>query len=148
MNFPKWKYHPFLAALIVESQREEDELGDEWADTPFASKAAPGQAGDGSAPTSAGMTPTVDNRELFGKWLEYEELNGEAPSVLNLLFNAFTARGRQGDAELFVEVPNADDAEVARQKLLVDAKELGLSLHPRTGAEKIQAAIDAKLAEG
>lgn len=144
MNFPKWKYHPFLAALIVESQREEDELGDEWADTPFPVTLA----GDPGSTSADGTAAPEDHRELFGKWLEYEELNGEAPGVLNLLFNAFTARGRQGDAELFVEVPNADDAEVARQKLLVDAKELGLSLHPRTGAEKIQAAIDAKLAEG
>lgn len=144
MNFPKWKYHPSLAALIVESQREEDDLGGEWADTPFASQAAPGQAGEAS--TGTGTMPHEDHRELFGKWLDYEGLNDEAPGVLNLLFNAFTARGRQGDAELFAEVPSTDDADMARQKLLADAKDLGLNLHPRTGAEKIQAAIDAKLA--
>lgn len=145
MDFPKWKYHPALAALIVETPEQEDDLGGEWADTPFASQAAPGQAGEGSAPASAVTMPPLDNRELFGKWLDYEGLNDEAPGVLNLLFNAFTARGRQGDAELFVEVPPIDDAELARQKLLADAKDLGLNLHPRTGAEKIQAAIDTKL---
>jgi len=142
MNFPKWKYHPFLAALIVESQREEDDLGGEWADTPFPVT----QAGDPGTTSATGTAAPEDHRELFGKWLDYEGLNDEAPGVLNLLFNAFTARGRQGDAELFAEVPVTDDAELARQKLLADAKDLGLSLHHRTGAEKIQAAIDAKLA--
>lgn len=143
MNFPKWKYHPAMAARIVESQHEEDGLGDGWSDTPPAKveSQAPGLA-EGSA-----GTPPADHRELFAKWLDYEALNGEAPGVLNLLFNAFTARGRQGDAEQFVEAPSADEAELARQKLLADAKELGMNLHPRTGADKIQAAIDAKLAE-
>lgn len=143
MDFPKWKYHPTLAAVVVESQREESDLGDEWADTPFPKSEAEAA---GLAQGSDGIPP-ADHRELFTKWLDYEELNGEAPGVLNLLFNAFTARGRQGDAEQFVEVPSADEAEQARQKLLTDAKELGLNLHPRTGADKIQAAIDAKLAE-
>lgn len=143
MNFPKWKYHPALAALVVETTEQEGALGEGWADTPFQSASVPGLA----QASASGDIPPADSREVFGKWLEYEGLNDEAPGVLNLLFNAFTARGRQGDAELFVEAPTADDAEVARQKLLADAKELGLNLHPRTGAEKIQAAIDAKLTE-
>ena len=102
---------------------------------------APGQA------SGVGDKPAADHREQFTKWIDYQGLNDEAPGVLNLLFDAFTARGRQGDAELYVGVTAEDDAEAVRQKLLADAKELGIDLHHRTGAEKIQAAIDAKLAE-
>ncbi|WP_205548627.1 hypothetical protein [Pseudomonas carnis] len=143
MDFPKWKYHPALAALVVETPDQEEALGEEWADTPFA-KAESEAAGLANGSGDAG---NADHRELFTKWIDYQGLNDEAPGVLNLLFDAFTARGRQGDAELYAEVPTEDEAETKRQKLLADAKELGLSLHPRTGAEKIQAAIDTKLAE-
>lgn len=143
MLFPKWKYHPVLAAMVVETAEQEESLGDEWADTPFA-KVTTEAAGLASG---SGDMPSADHRELFAKWIDYQGLNDEAPGVLNLLFDAFTARGRQGDAELYVEVPAEDDAEVVRQKLLADAKELGIDLHHRTGTEKIQAAIDAKLAE-
>lgn len=143
MDYPKWKYHPVQAALVVGSQREENDLGDGWADQPFpkAQTEAPGLA-SGNADSDE-----VDHRELFAKWIDYQGLNDEDPGVLNLLFDAFTARGRQGDAELYVEVPAEDDAEAKRQKLLADAKELGIDLHHRTGSDKIQAAIDAKLAE-
>lgn len=145
MDFPKWKYHPLLAALIVQDEREEGDLGEEWRDTPFPVSAPVQTEGQN---LGEGTAPAVDQRELFGKWLAYKQLTDEEPAVLNLLFDAFTARGRQGDAEIYAEVPATDDAEQARQKLLEDAKELGLSLHPRTGADKIQAAIDKKLAEG
>lgn len=146
MLFPKWKYHPALAAMVVDTAEQEESLGDEWADTPFPAPLEPTLAESWSISAPIQTSP-ADHRELFVKWLDYEELNGEAPGVLNLLFNAFTARGRQGDAELYVEVPAEDDAEAVRQKLLSDAKELGIDLHHRTGTEKIQAAIDAKLAE-
>lgn len=146
MDFPKWKYHPELAALVVETRGQEEALGEEWADTPFPAPLEPTLAERWAVPLPI-ETSAADHRELFTKWIDYQGLNDEAPGVLNLLFDAFTARGRQGDAELFAEVPAEDEAEAKRQKLLADAKELGLSLHPRTGSDKIQAAIDAKLAE-
>lgn len=143
MEFPKWKYHLNQPARIVQSADEEDGLGAEWRDVPFPA-VAPGQPEHASQGEAS--APAVDQRDLFVKWLAYKQLTDEEPGVLNLLFDAFTARGRQGDAEIYAAAP--DDAEQARQKLLEDAKELGLSLHPRTGADKIQAAIDKKLAEG
>jgi hypothetical protein len=33
-EFPKWKYHPQLAAVIVNNKIEEKALGSEWYDTP------------------------------------------------------------------------------------------------------------------
>lgn len=141
MDFPKWKYHRTEPARTVETEDEDRALGDEWADTPFPkAEVEPGQN------VGAAM-PAEDHRESFTKWLSAEDLADQEPGVLNLLFNAFTARGRNGSAELFVKEEQVDDAEAERQKLLADAKGLGLSLHPHTGIAKIQAAIDAKLAE-
>lgn len=33
-QFPKYKHHPTLDAVVVNSVEEEDSLGDEWADSP------------------------------------------------------------------------------------------------------------------
>jgi len=41
----------------------------------------------------------------------------------------------------------AEQAEIYRKELLAKAAKLGLKLHPMTGVEKIQAAIDAQEAE-
>lgn len=141
MDFPKWKYHRTEPARTVETEDEDRALGDEWADTPFPkAEVEPGQN------VGATMSPE-DHRESFTKWLSDEDLADQEPGVLNLLFNAFTARSRQGAVEQFVAEEPTGDAEAERQKLLAEAKSLGLDLHHRTGAEKIQAAIDAKLAE-
>ncbi len=36
MNYPKWKYHAALAAVVVQDEAADKALGDEWAETPAA----------------------------------------------------------------------------------------------------------------
>lgn len=151
MDFPKWKYHKTQPAVIVHSESEESSLGSGWGDTPR--KDATEEATAATAP----IVPThvsIDSREAFAKWLADRDLSGEDPHVLNLFFDAYTAKDRLitgGPVELYVaERPEAgpdDTSEEARVALLEKAKGMGITLHHMTGIPKIQAAIDAKLAE-
>jgi hypothetical protein len=40
MNYPKWMYHATLPACVVQDPIEQEELGDDWAETPAAFIAA------------------------------------------------------------------------------------------------------------
>lgn len=48
------------------------------------------------------------------------------------------------EAKESVQDDDEDESEAHRKELLAKAKSLGLNLHHKTGADKIQAAIDAK----
>lgn len=149
--YPKWKFHKTKPAVIVDDKDEEKDLGSGWHDEPVKNGTTEVDPSVGAQDQDE-IPATLTGDEAFDTFLTENGMDKVPARYQAMIRTAYDhSPVLSGSTIPVVEYghpvgPQDEvvmvDSEEARQALLTQAKEMGLTPHHKSSSKTLQALID------